>query len=367
MKKKNLLLTAGLIALMGTCALSGCGRGDAGASDDKDGNGYADEIYLYNWSEYMTPEVLDLFEQEYGIKVVETTFESNDELLAKLIAGKPGEYDIAVPTNTYITAFRENDLLEPFDKEALTNLSNIDEAFLGLDYDPNNEYCVPYMGTISVVLANKPMVEELGVTVETAQDLLNPALSNNILIFDDVEGDITLGLQGAGKEVTTTNLDDLDGAKDYLLQLNANLKSFSQIADERISMARGEVALAYIYSGDALQAMQENENLEVVMKKEQFPLTLDNFVLLKGSKHKKEAQLFIDFLMRPEIAEKLTEEFQYVCFNKAAYELLPDYLKNSEICVLTDDIKNNLVVVNDKEGEMLNKMVSVVTDVKSAK
>ena len=113
--------------------------------------------------------------------------------------------------------------------------------------------------------------------------------------------------------------------------------------------------------------MQENENLEVVMKKEQFPLTLDNFVLLKGSKHKKEAQLFIDFLMRPEIAEKLTEEFQYVCFNKAAYELLPDYLKNSEICVLTDDIKNNLVVVNDKEGEMLNKMVSVVTDVKSAK
>ena len=79
--------------------------------------------------------LLDQFEAEYGIKVVETTYESNDELLAKLIAGKEGEYDIAVPTNTYIQAFKDNDLLEPFDEGAITNLGNIDDAYLGLVYD----------------------------------------------------------------------------------------------------------------------------------------------------------------------------------------------------------------------------------------
>ena len=368
MKKLSALLAVGVLTIVGcACTLSGCGSSGDNSSDDKDGNGYADEIYLYNWSEYMTQDVLDQFEKEYGIKVVQTTYESNDELLAKLIAGKSGEYDIAVPTNTYIQAFKDNDLMEPLDKDAITNLSNIDPVYLNQSFDPDNEYTVPYMGTLSVVLANKPMLDKLGVTVNTAQDLLNPALAGNLLIFDDVEGDITLGLQGAGLDPTTKNVADLDQAKNYLLKLNSNIKSFSQISDERISATRGEVALSYIYSGDALQAMEENPDLEVVMRGEKFPLTIDNLVLLKGSKHKKEAELFINFLLRPDISAELTSAYQYVCFNKAAVADLPDNLKKSEICVLSDDIKNNLVVITEKDGDMLDKMVSIMTEVKSAK
>lgn len=367
MKRTFALLAAGILTLGCVCALSGCGSSGNASSEDKDGNGYADEIYLYNWSEYMTQDVLDQFEQEYGIKVVETTYESNDELLAKLIAGKEGEYDIAVPTNTYIQAFKDNNLLEPFDKDAITNLGNIDDTYLGLVYDPNNEYTVPYMGTINVALANKPMMDELGVMVNTVKDLLNPALENNLLIFDDIESNITLALQGCDIDPVTTELSALDTAKEYLLQLNPNLKSHSQIADERIAITRGEVALAYIYSGDAIQAMRENSELEVVMKQEAFPLTIDNLVILKGTKHKKEAQLFIDFLLRPEISAQLLEEFAYVCFNDAAVEHLSQELVDMEVCVLSDEIKNNLVVVNEKDGAMLEKMVEVMTEVKSAK
>lgn len=367
MRRTFLHLAAGILALGFACALSGCGSSGNASSDDKDGNGYADEIYLYNWSEYMTPEILGQFEKEYGIKVVETTYESNDELLAKLIAGKKGEYDIAVPTNTYIQAFKDNDLLEPFDKGALTNLGNIDDAYLGLAYDPNNEYTVPYFGTINVALANKPMFDSLGVTVDTAADLLKPELENNLLIFDDVESNITLALQGLGIDPVTTDLAALDQAKEFLLKLNPNLKSYSQIADERIAITRGEVALAYIYSGDAIQAMRENKDLKVVMKQEQFPLTIDNLVILKGTRHKKEAQLFIDFILRPEISAKLLTEFSYVCFNSEAAKLLPQELVDMEICALSDEIKNNLVVINEKEGEMLDKMVSIMTEVKSAK
>ncbi len=359
-------LMAGILFTGCACMLSGCGSSDS-SSEDKDQNGYADEIYLYNWSEYMTQDVLDQFEEEYGIKVVETTYESNDELLAKLIAGKGGEYDIAVPTNTYIQAFKDNDLLEPFDEGAITNLHNIDEAYLDLNYDPDNQYTVPYMGTINVALAYKPLFDELGITVNTAEDLLNPALENNILMFDDVESNITLGLQGSGLNPVTKNIEDLDTAKEFLLQLNPNLKSYSQIADERIAITRGEVALAYIYSGDAVQAMRENEDLEVVMKQEQFPLTIDNLVILKGTKHKKEAQLFIDFLLRPEVSAELLSNFSYVCFNQASVEYLPPEVAESEICVLSDEIKNNLVVIDEKDGDMLDKMVSIMTEVKSAK
>ena len=367
MKRTFALLVAGIFTLGCACALSGCGSSGNGSSDDKDGNGYADEIYLYNWSEYMTQEILDQFEKEYGIKVIETTYESNDELLAKLIAGKEGEYDIAVPTNTYIQAFKDNNLLEPFDKGAITNLGNIDGAYLGLAYDPENEYTVPYFGTINVALSNKPIMDTLGVTVNTAADLLNPALKENLLIFDDIESNITLALQGCDIDPVTTDLAALDTAKEFLLKLNPNLKSYSQIADERIAVTRGEVALAYIYSGDAIQAMRENSELEVVMKEEAFPLTIDNLVLIKGTKHKKEAQLFIDFILRPEISAKLLEEFAYVCFNNEAAKLLPKELVDLGICVLSDDIKNNLVVVNEKDGDMLDKMVSVMTEVKSAK
>ena len=365
MKRTFALLAAGILTLGLTCTLAGCGS--SGSSDDKDGNGYADEIYLYNWSEYMTQEILDQFEEEYGIKVVETTYESNDELLAKLIAGKGGEYDIAVPTNTYIQAFKDNDLLEPFDDGAIKNLSNIDDTYLGLVYDPENKYTVPYFGTINVALANKPIMDNLGVTVNNAKDLLNPALKENLLIFDDIESNITLALQGCDIDPVTTDLAALDTAKEFLLQLNPNLKSYSQIADERIAITRGEVALAYIYSGDAVQAMRENNELEVVMKEEQFPLTIDNLVIIKGTKHKKEAQLFIDFILRPEISAKLLEEFAYVCFNKEAAKLLPQDLVDMGICALSDDIKNNLVVINEKDGDMLDKMVTVMTEVKSAK
>ena len=367
MKRTFALLAAGIFTLGCACTLSGCGADGNASSDDKDGNGYADEIYLYNWSEYMTQDILDQFEEEYGIKVIETTYESNDELLAKLIAGKEGEYDIAVPTNTYIQAFKDNDLLEPFDEGAITNLSNIDDAYLGLDYDPENKYTIPYFGTINVALANKPMMDELGITVNTAEDLLNPALENNLLIFDDIESNITLALQGSGIDPVTTDLAALDTAKEYLLQLNSNLKSYSQIADERIAVTRGEVALAYIYSGDAIQAMRENKDLVVVMKEEQFPLTIDNMVLLKGTKHKKEAQLFIDFILRPEISAELLTNFSYVCFNEAAVEYLPEDLVDMEVCVLSDEIKNNLVIINEKDGEMLDKMVTVMMEVKSAK
>ena len=117
------MMAAALAATM-VFTMTACGSD----SEEKTADGYAKEIYLYNWSEYMSEDVLNKFEEEYGIKVVETTFESNDEMLAKLMAGGGSEYDIAVPSNFYIESMKANDLLEPLDKDVITNYDNIDET-----------------------------------------------------------------------------------------------------------------------------------------------------------------------------------------------------------------------------------------------
>ena len=108
------MMAAALAATM-VFTMTACGND----SEEKTADGYAKEIYLYNWSEYMSEDVLNKFEEEYGIKVVETTFESNDEMLAKLMAGGGSEYDIAVPSNFYIESMKANDLLEPLDKDVV--------------------------------------------------------------------------------------------------------------------------------------------------------------------------------------------------------------------------------------------------------
>ena len=141
---------------------------------------YAKEIYLYNWSEYMTQEVLDGFEKEYGIKVIETTYESNDEMLAKLLAGSKGQYDIAVPSNFYIEAMLANDLLEEMDFSVITNIGNIDPQFRTSQVDPEGKYTVPYMGTASLWLGNPQKLEELGVKADNYEDLKDPRLEGNI-------------------------------------------------------------------------------------------------------------------------------------------------------------------------------------------
>lgn len=363
MKKRMLAFAMALVfAAAGTAGCSSSKK-----SEDADGNGYADEIYLYNWSEYMIPEILEDFEKEYGIKVVETIYESNDEMLAKLLNSSEGEYDIAVPTNYFVKAMLENDLLEEFDKAAITNLDNIYDNYLDLDYDKGNKYTVPYMAMVTVGVGNKKRLQNLGVDIDKAVDLLQPELKDEVIVIDDNEEIMNIALMGSELDPKDKSVGNLKKSKDYLLDLNKNLKAYAQTADGRTMLARGEVAFSYMYSGDAIQAMNENKDLEIVMNEEKLPLSIDTFVLIKGTKHKKEAQLFIDFVLRPENYAKLVEEFYYACINEAAVGKLSKELAQNPACVLDEDMLERSYIVGDKTEEMLAVTSDIVTEVKSAK
>lgn len=328
---------------------------------------YAKEIYLYNWSEYMTQEVLDGFEKEYGIKVIETTYESNDEMLAKLLAGSKGQYDIAVPSNFYIEAMLANDLLEEMDFSVITNIGNIDPQFRTSQVDPEGKYTVPYMGTASLWLGNPQKLEELGVKADNYEDLKDPLLEGNILMADDAQGNICCGLSAMKLDPTSNSLEDIEQAKQYLLSINKNVKAYSLPADVRDSMIRGEAAVAYMYSGNIMQAMQANPNLALALNEEQVSLSVDNLVILKGTKHKTEAELFINYLLRGEVSAKLTTEFPYVCFNTAAVQYLPEELAKSDLCLLSDDIKSRIYMINTFDGEAIAAEIDAMVEVKTSR
>ncbi|MCQ2558320.1 MAG: spermidine/putrescine ABC transporter substrate-binding protein [Oscillospiraceae bacterium] len=361
MKKRIIALV--LAAVMAAAFLTACGKTAEKTTD----SGYAKEIYLYNWSEYMLPEVLDAFEAEYGIKVIETTFESNDEMLAKLLAGNNGEFDIAVPSNFFIEAMLANDLLEELDFSVLTNYENLDDAYKNMAYDPEGKYTVPYMGTVACWVGNTAKLAELGVEVNNYDDLKNPALAGNVLFSDDSQGNICCGLSAMDLDPTSTDLNDIQAAKEYLLSINSNVKAYSLPADVRDAMIKGEAAAAYMYSGNAMQAMLENDDLAIIMNEEQVSLSVDTMVVLKGTQHKTEAQLFLNFLLRPEISAQLTREFPYVNFNKAAYSQLDKDLAESPLCVLTPDMQSRIYMLTTFDGEAISAEVDAMTEVKAAR
>lgn len=359
---KKLILTASALMLCSTF-IAGCGEKE----EEKTADGYAKEIYLYNWSEYMSQEVLDGFEEEYGIKVIETTFESNDEMLAKLLAGNNGEYDIAVPSNFYIDAMVENNLIQPLNYDNIPNIENIDPDYRSMSYDPEGKYTIPYMGTVCTWVANTSRLAEKGLKADTFEDLKNPALAGDILISDDAQGNICQALAASGKDPTSTSFEDIQLAKEWLLDMNEQIKAYSLPADVRDSMIKGETTIAYMYSGNIMQAMEENSDIQLALEEEQASLSVDTFVILEGSKHVKEAELFLNYLLRPEVSAKLIEAFPYVCFNQAAVEYLSENLANSPMIVLSEDLKNRLYMLNSFDGEGIGYMIDAMTEVKSAR
>ncbi len=363
------VLVISLTSFTGCESKSSPSDGTAAAADDADGNGYADKIYLYNWSEYMTQDVKDAFQKEYGIEVVEVTFESNEEMLAKLITGGSDQYDLAIPTNFFVPAMLANDLLEPYDEGAISNIGNIDSKFLKPSYDPDQKYTVPYFGTASLVVGNKKMLADLGITdLKTYADLLNPALKNNVVLMDDNSGITTFSLQTLGMDPQVKNDETLEKAKQNLLDnINPQIKTWADNATARDMLIRGEAAVGYVYSGIAGQILAENPDTQLYLVDQANSLSMDTIVLLKGSKHKKEAELFVNFLLRPEISAQLTEAFMYVCPNTAAKEYVSKDVLNNKGCFLPDEFYKNYYFINEISDEVAAKNDEIATLVKSAK
>ena len=340
MKKKVFAISmAGLTAA--SALLSGCGAsGNTGASGtDSAASGSADggELYVYNWGEYIDEDVISQFEEETGITVVYDLFETNEEMYPVIEAGAVN-YDVVCPSDYMIQKMRENDLLAELNFDNIPNIDQIDPAYMEMSqaFDPENKYSVPYCwGTVGI-LYNTRLLEELGVPAPTKwADLWDERLSGEILMQDSVRDAFMVALKKDGYSMNSESKDELEQAKQELIDQKPLVQAYviDQVRDKMIG---GEAAVGVIYSGEMLYIQDEvanlglDYNLEYVIPEEGTNLWLDSWVIPKNAKNKENAEKWIDFMCRPEIAKANFEYITYPTPNKGAFELLDEDMQNNK-------------------------------------
>ena len=288
-----------------------------------------EKLVVYNWGEYIDPEVLTMFEEETGIDIVYEEFETNEILYPKISSG-PIAYDVICPSDYMIQRMIENDLLSEINFDNIPNLKNIGKQYLeqSRQFDPENKYSVPYCwGTVGI-LYNKMMVDE---PVDSWSILWDPKYKDNILMQDSVRDAFGVTLKYLGYSLNSTDLDELTEAKNLLIEQKPLVQAYviDQVRDKMIG---NEAALGVIYSGEAIYTQKENPNLEYVIPKEGSNIWIDSWVIPKNAEHKENAEKFINFLCRPDIALMNFEYITYSTPNEAARELIEDEsIRNSEI------------------------------------
>lgn len=295
-----------------------------------------EQVIIYNWGEYIDPEVLDMFEEETGIQAIYEEFETNEIMYPKIQSGAIA-YDLVCPSDYMIQKMIQNDLLQPLNFDNIPNAKNIGQVYYekSRQFDPDNQYSIPYCwGTVGI-LYNTKMVEE---PIDSWTVLWDTQYKDNILMQDSVRDAFAVALKTLGYSLNSTSIHELTQAKDLLVQQKPLVQAYviDQVRDKMIG---SEAAIGVIYSGEAIYTQTENPDLAYVVPKEGSNMWIDSWVMPKNAPNKENAEKFLDFLCSPEIALMNFEYITYSTPNEKARELIEDpAIRNSEIAFPGDSI-----------------------------
>ena len=339
MKKLLCLLTALLLVLLSVSGFS------AAASDTDPSDEIADlsdkerVVNVYNWGEYVAPgddgemDVIAEFEKRTGIHVNYTNFETNEELY-NVLKNSNSSYDVIIPSDYMVARLREEDMLLKLDFDNIPNYENIDERFRTGDYDPNGEYSVPYSWGFIALVYNTKMID--GDELTGFKDMWNPKYQSSVLMFNNSRDAMAIAMQlcdppiDPGKESFTA--EDIDRATDKLVELKDGGSLKKYVMDQVFTEMEGsQAALAPYYAGDISTMMDNNEDLDYVIPEEGSNIFVDSMCIPTCCKHKKNAEIFINFMCDAEVASENANYIYYGTPNKAALELMDDDYKESEL------------------------------------
>jgi spermidine/putrescine-binding protein len=338
-----------LALTFGVClvALSGCQKTGTSSSS----SGYAKSISFYQFTEYTPQSVLTGFQKKYGIKVKMTEYTTNEEMISKFAAGQLSQYDLCVPSNYVVKGMIKRNFIEPFDKSIVTNIKNIDASCLDRDYDPGNKYTVPYLLAPCVLVVNTGKIKQ---KITSYNDLINPAFKNALVVVDDERHVIGLAFKALGLSINDTNKSDIAKAAAWLQKLKPNIKVYN--ADSpKTNLISGDCSIGYVFDGEAAAAINANHNIKLIIPKEGIGGTIiDNLALVKGTKHKKEAELFMNYLLDPPVSKEISASYPYTNPNRAAHNQLGSaYLNNPA---------SNISWSNIKKAELIEDVGSTLTE-----
>ena len=350
---------AALAVLAASVSVTGCGSSKSSADKDN-------ELYVYNWGEYIDESVISQFEEETGIKVIYDMFETNEEMYPIIEAGAIS-YDAVCPSDYMIQKMVQNDLLAELNFDNIPNIKEIDPLYLQMAstaFDPENKYAVPYTWGDLGILYNDKRLEELGIDPPTKwSDLWDERLSSELLMQDSIRSAFTIALTKNGYSLNTTNPDEIAIAKNDLIAQKPLVQAYviDQVRDKMIG---GEAAVGVIYSGEMLYIQNEvkelglDYNLNYVLPEEGTYIFIDCWVVPKNAKHKENAEKWINFLCRPDIAKKNFEYITYSTPNKGAFDLLDADLQNNKALFPDiDNLKNAEVLqyLGDEVDDLYNE------------
>jgi putrescine transport system substrate-binding protein len=339
-----------LVAAICALTLAACGKKEEAAKPPVATSAAANTeekvLNIYNWPDYITEDMVANFEKETGIKVNYQTFENNEALQAKLIAGNSG-YDIVVPGAVFAKSQIEAGLLRPLDKAQIPNLSNLDSDIMSkLDkVDPGNAHLVPWAWSFTTVGINKTKVSKaLGSTPlpENAWDLVfNPAYTSKlkscgIAFLDSPTEVMPPALHYLGKDAYSADVADHKAAGEMLAKVRKDIRLFSSTMID--DLAGGKACVVLGWAGDiniaSTRAIENKsgQEIEALLPKTGGLLFFDNLAVPKDAKHPNNAMAFINYFLKPEVSASLTNELSYPTANKASVaNVTPEVAKNKTI------------------------------------
>jgi spermidine/putrescine transport system permease protein len=294
------------------------------------------QLNLYIWSNYASPEMLAKFEQRYQVKVRVDIYDSNEALLAKLQTGVV-DYDLVVPSDYMISVLLKQQLLRPLDKTQLVNLSNVDRRFLGLPFDPQNQYSVPYTWGTTGIGYRK---DKITVAPQSWRVLWDERYRDHISMLDDMREVFAAALKQQGASLNATNPSEIAAAAALLKAQKPLVKTYDSGAFAELLIS-GDVWLAHGFSGQIGKAMLENPNIGYVIPAEGYTVWTDSICIPRTAPHPELAMLFINYLLEPEVSGQNTNKTGYATPNLAARQFIrPELLANPALFPPDESLRN---------------------------
>lgn len=306
MKKWFPLIIAGILSL---------NMISAHAADDKNNT-----LYFYNWTEYVPSGLLEQFTKETGIKVIYSTYESNETMYAKMKTYKTGAYDLVVPSTYFVSKMRQEGMIQKIDKTKLTNFHNLDPNLLHKSFDPENDYSIPYIWGATAIGINSDEINPS--SVSSWADFWKPEYKSRLLLTDDAREVFQIALRKLGYSGNTTDPEQIKAAYEELRKLMPNVVAFNS-DNPATPFIEGEVNIGMIWNGSAYMAREAGIPIQIIWPKDGGIFWMDSLAIPSNAQNVEGALKLINFLLRPEIAVEVAKEIGYPTPNKAAQNMLP--------------------------------------------
>lgn len=320
-------------------------------------------LRVYNWGEYIDRDVIYEFEKEYGVTIQYDLFSSNEDMYTKIVSES---YDVIIPSDYMIQRLVEEDLLQKVDYSLIPNYANIDDAYKGRHFDPNNEYAVPYfVGSVGIVY-NTTVISESEIEAKGWDILRDTKYADNLFLYNSERDTFMVALKALGYSMNTEDEAELEAAYNWLIDMKKEMNPV--YVDDYVidAMEVGEKDLAIMYSGDATYVLSVNEDLSYIEPHQGTNVWVDAMVIPKDAREVELAHAFMNYVLETENQEAISIEVGYTSpissvaksvsegeyagidayIQRTNYDKDEEFYYNAKIKVLLGDLWSKLIASN---------------------